>query len=86
MIKAPCQNCPDRWLDVENMKRCHDCCERYNLFKAELTQMHKCQQENANYAAYIANTFNEWQKRKDRIRADRKRIMQKGRIDEYKLR
>lgn len=32
-VICPCKNCPDRWIDIEARKRCHDNCEKFKEFK-----------------------------------------------------
>lgn len=28
-VNSPCEGCRDRWVDLENMTRCHSTCEKY---------------------------------------------------------
>ena len=32
---SPCQYCTDRWIDIENAKRCHSTCEKFITWREE---------------------------------------------------
>lgn len=33
--KAPCKDCPDRWIDPEKGTRCHSTCEKWSIFSEQ---------------------------------------------------
>ena len=39
---TPCLNCTERWIDVDNNKRCHDTCDRHlqNVAKSRAIHNH----------------------------------------------
>ena len=46
MLKAPCQDCPDRYLG------CHDSCQKYISFRKQLTAYNEKDQKERDARRY----------------------------------
>lgn len=64
-MTSPCKDCPDRWLDANTGKRCHDSCKKYQAFRRWRAEVNKRAAEYSDTNHWFKQK-NERHKRKSR--------------------